>query len=151
MASAAGIVGFEHPGTRPRRPPKPRRPRKTFWRTESVWSSEDDDILLADLLHLIPSDVKAHRIRVSVERNAVNGYPHVTITYNHEIPNTRFVEQLRDYEERMQRYDHELSRWRVRDAEWIASMATYELHVADLAGRIAQAFDENEAILGDVV
>lgn len=140
-------VGPPHPGMRPRRPAKPRKPRETFWRTESVWTSEDEDILLADLLHLIPSDVKAHRVRISVERNPTNGYPHVIITFNHEIPNTKFADQTRDFEHRMHRYEQELSRWKIRDAEWRVRMTEYELDAASLHDRFARAFDEYDDIL----
>ena len=133
-------------GPRPRRPPRPRKPRATFWRSESIWTSEDDDILLADLLHLIPSDVQAQRVRNSVQKNPLNGYPHTIITYNHEILNTKFDEQMLDYESRIARYSDDLIRWQARDSEWCNKAQLCEAHVSLLQAQIEQAADDFDAV-----
>lgn len=145
------IAGLNRLPPRPRRPVRPRRPRETFRRTECVWSSEDDDILLSDVLLLIPTGIRADDIRICVERNAQTGYTLVTVTYDHDIPNTRFQDQLRDYEERMRRYEIELPEWSRRNAEWLLLKQQHDSEIQQLSDQIAEAFVDADDIIGDVI
>lgn len=128
---------------RPKKPTRPRPPREVFRRFETVWSSEEEDILLADLLHLIPSDVKAQNVRINVEKNPVNGYPYVTVTYEHDIINTRYSEQLRDYDERLKRYESDIAEWLEKDALWLLSKHAQDDELAQLRNVVETAYNDH--------
>lgn len=103
----ADRICIEGPGTSSRLV-RPRRPKRVVGRVVSVWSSDDDSISFSDLLLLIPRDVRAEDIRLHVSREGLGGNPHLTVTYRHVVPNTRYDRQLLEYERRRLRYDAEV-------------------------------------------
>lgn len=130
-------------GPRPRKPVKPRRPKRSFTKTDIVWTSEEEDIMLADVLHLIPSDTRADKVRVSVEKNPTNGYPTVSISYDYESINTQFAEQMREYEDRLNAYNSEYAEWEIKDAEWNQLKAKIEDELLDLKKSIKNVFSNH--------
>ena len=128
------------PGPRPRRPPCPRMPRVELKRLVRVWCSEDGDVMLADVLSLIPCDVRAGDVMLSVDRNDANGYPHVSIIYEHCVANPRYDEQMHEYEERMASYVVEMARWQLLDETWQRRKKEYDAHVVDACRLLDDAF-----------
>lgn len=140
MVSSAIINAL---GPRPRKPVRPRRPKKSFTKSDVVWTSEEEDIVLADVLHLIPSDTRADKVRISVEKNPTNGYPIVSISYDYESINTQFTEQLHEYEERLAAYNVEFAEWEIKDAEWNDLKLKIEDELLDLKKSIKNVFSNH--------
>ncbi len=122
---------------RPKKPVEPRKPKNVFTRTESVWSSNDNDILLSDILHLIPSGVSAEKIFIRVEKEL--GVFHTSISYEYDVPNTKFFEQLKDFEKKFAQYQLEYEKWLIEDAEWQNKTAYTEEKIQE---SINLSFDE---------
>lgn len=131
---------IEHPGPLPKKPSKPRKPREFITKTKIIWSSEQDNIPFSELLFMIPHHVTAENIYVVVEKNE-NGYRHTTISYNYDIPNTKYKEQLLAYQSRvndygnaLKMYEKDIEIWRQKKQEY----DEWEEKTSDLVFRIAK-------------
>lgn len=110
---------------RPKMPVKPRRPKEVFKRHEVIWTSHDGDISLADVLHLIPSGIPAEKIFIRIDDV-------VSISYEHDVVNTKFIDQQKDYDLRVAQYEIEYARWMKEDAEWLEHSTYSESNVLSL-------------------
>ena len=100
----------------PKKPRRPRRPKKSVTKMKDVWSSDDDDCTLASLLHLIPEAVHATDIKICSIDTSMG--QKTIMSYAYEIPNTRYDEQLKKYNERMVNFMRDLMRWKENVCEW---------------------------------
>lgn len=135
---------IEEPGPRPKRPTKPRKPQEMFKRTEEIWCNCDGCITLADLLHMIPDGVTADNIHVNVDENA-DSY----ITYDYDIPNTKYTEQLKGYEKRLAQFEIDYPAWNIADIEWRKQRAEHDLSVIRLREEIKDAFESRRSTVED--
>jgi hypothetical protein len=131
---------------RPKRPTRPRAPRKFLKKTDIAWMSEDGDILLSDLLLLIPPHIRADSVRIIVRYDDV-GKQHVGVVYDLEVPNTRFAEQQTVYERKLAKFELELSIWQERDREWQAERERAWDEMARLTRTIEQTIDDMQDVI----
>lgn len=124
---------------KPRKPACPRRPKPVFRKTETVWTSDDEDILIADLLHLIPSNIRAEDIRISVDKGSTT---RVVVTYDYEIINTKFEQQLADYNDRVLLYKKELAVWQQKNDEWMNKQLDQQEQIKILKIEIEKLYGE---------
>lgn len=141
------VVGVKDPGPCPEKPLKPRNPQEMFRRTEEIWSSEHESTDLADLLHLIPDGVTADCIHINVGQNPDNGYIYTSISYDYDIPNLKYKEQLVRYEKRMVAYEKKLAQWDARYQKWLAKRTKYDEVVQRMKADIEKAFERHGDIL----
>ena len=131
---------LESPGPKPKKPNKPRAPKEFVIRTEQVWNSEDESVQLAELLNQIPADVPADRIHISVEKNK-NGYRFTTISYDYEVPNTKYQKQLDAYNLRLEKYQHDLEEWETELLEWTKQNKQYNDFVLSIDELVSSSFN----------
>lgn len=144
MSAPTIDVPVQHPGDKPKRPSTPRKPKLVSLVTEEVWSSENSDCSLSEILGMIPPEVAADSIHINVERNP-NGYLYTRISYNIEMPNTRYSEQLVEYEKRMMKNARDLKKWERMCAEWEQRLVQHYESVKKMQEYIIHEFEQHVA------
>lgn len=132
------------PGAKPKKPSRPRKPKMVVIRTDEVWSSEQSDCTLADILNIIPNGVPADSIYISVEKYS-NDKTVTTISYDREFPNTKYAEQLEEYEKKLKKHEKALKRWETRCKEWEEKKAAYDEYAKEIQRAIEDALSQHVA------
>lgn len=141
MSTSGLAVSIDCPGSKPKKPSKPRKPRIVSVQTREVWHSENEGCTLAEILSAIPRNVPADAIRIEVERNP-NGFVYTRVVYDHEFPNTRYTEQMDEYERRIQLYEQELKAWEEVCRSWEDQSDVYQQRMRDVQLIVDEAFQQ---------
>lgn len=127
--------------SRPKKPALPKKPKQFVKKTVTVWSSNDGTTTLADILHLIPDDVPAENINISITQSTGNSTAIVQASYSNDVINAMYDEQLVAYEQRLKQYEKELVDWTVLDEEWLRQKEHLETHILNFQREIVAALD----------
>lgn len=133
------ILEFIQP--RPKKPLLPKKPKQYIKKNITVWSSNDGTTTLADILYLIPDDVPAENINISITQAAEKGVAVVQASYSLNVINVMYDEQTVVYEQRMQQYEKELNEWATLDDEWLQQKQHFDAHVLKFQLEIIAALD----------
>lgn len=133
------LLEFVQP--RPKKPVLPKKPKQYLKKNITVWSSNDGTTTLADILYLIPDEIPAEDINISITQATGNGAAIVQASYSVSVMNVSYDEQMLLYEQKLQQYEKELNEWVSLDDEWLKQKQQFDAHVLKFQLEIIAALD----------
>ncbi len=115
-----------HLEQKPQKPVKPRKPRESITKVKQIWASKDGDITLSDVINKIPNNITADKILF----NSHDGF--MCISYEYEIPNTKYSQQNASYDERMNKYNEALHQYNIECNKWLENKALYDKYLKEM-------------------
>lgn len=119
---------------RPVKPIKPRRPSLTRLKKEFIWTSDEINLCLSDVISRIPKNVSLSDVRFIKSNNCTK------LCYEVVVPNKFYDIQFAEYQIKLQAYELEIKKWQLELIEWLEYQTEVRLKLERQWQETANAF-----------